>query len=51
MLGISDTAESIGFRTSGMCIMVEQLKKKAVLPCILYWNQSHFVVLYKVKEG
>ena len=21
------------------------------LPCILHWNQNHFVVLYKVKKG
>ncbi|WP_085535957.1 peptidase domain-containing ABC transporter [Massilibacteroides vaginae] len=49
MLGISDAAESIGFRTSGVRITVDQLKKEAVLPCILHWNQSHFVVLYKVK--
>jgi len=49
MLGISDAAESIGFRTSGVRITTEQLKKEAVLPCILHWNQSHFVVLYKIK--
>lgn len=23
----------------------------APLPCILHWNQNHFVVLYKVKKG
>ena len=21
------------------------------MPCILHWNQNHFVVLYRVKEG
>ncbi len=51
MLGISDAGESIGFRTSGVCITVEQLKKETALPCILHWNQSHFVVLYKAKRG
>ena len=48
MLGVSDAAESIGFRTSGVRITVEQLKKEAVLPCILHWNQNHFVILYKI---
>ncbi|WP_255081135.1 cysteine peptidase family C39 domain-containing protein, partial [Segatella copri] len=24
---------------------------EASLPCILHWNQNHFVVLYKVKKG
>ena len=50
MLGISDAAESIGFRTSGVRITVNQLKSDAILPCILHWNQIHFVVLYKVKN-
>jgi ATP-binding cassette subfamily B protein len=49
MLGISDAAVSIGFRTSGVKISIEQLKKDTPLPCILHWNQNHFVVLYKVK--
>jgi len=51
MLGISDAAESIGFRTNGVKISLEQLKKEAPLPCILHWNQNHFVVLYKVKNN
>jgi ATP-binding cassette subfamily B protein len=50
MLGISDAAESIGFRTSGVKISMEQLKKDIPLPCILHWNQNHFVVLYKIKQ-
>ena len=25
--------------------------KEAKSPCILHWNQNHFVVLYKVKKG
>ncbi|MDR2915638.1 MAG: peptidase domain-containing ABC transporter [Tannerella sp.] len=50
MLGISDAAESIGFRTNGVKISLEQLKKEAPLPCILHWNQNHFVVLYKIKN-
>ncbi len=44
---ISDTATSIGLRTSGVQIIFEQLKEIA-LPAILYWNQNHFVVYYKV---
>ncbi|MDR3287573.1 MAG: peptidase domain-containing ABC transporter, partial [Prevotellaceae bacterium] len=49
MLGISEAAESIGFRTQGVKISLEQLKT-VPLPCILHWNQAHFVVLYKVKK-
>jgi len=51
MLGISDAAESIGFRTTGVKITLEMLKKEALLPCILHWNQNHFVVLYKIKKN
>lgn len=51
MLGISDAAEFIGFRTSGVKITTDQLKKEVSLPCILHWNQHHFVVLYKISEA
>ena len=50
MLGISEAAESIGFRTTGVKITLEQLKKEVPLPCILHWNQNHFVVLYGIKN-
>lgn len=50
MLGISDAAESIGFRTSGVRITFDQLVGEAILPCILHWNQNHFVVCYKIKK-
>ena len=50
MLGISDAAEHIGFRTMGVKISMDQLKKEAALPCILHWNQNHFVVCYKIKK-
>ena len=49
LLGISEAAESIGFRTIGTKINLKQLVEDAPLPCILHWNQNHFVVLYKVK--
>lgn len=51
MLGISDAAEHIGFRTMGVRITLEQLEKEVLLPCILHWNQRHFVVCYKIKMG
>jgi ATP-binding cassette subfamily B protein len=43
--GISDAAEKIGFRTIGMKLSFEQLDNDATLPCILHWNQNHFIVL------
>ena len=49
MLALSDTAEKIGFRTLGVKIDAKTLKN-AELPCILHWNNEHFVVLYKVSK-
>lgn len=51
MLGISEAAETIGFRTSGVKVTLKQLAEELPLPCVLHWNQSHFVVCYKIKNG
>lgn len=50
MLGISDAAETIGFRTLAVKVTAAILSGEAPLPCILHWNANHFVVLYKVKN-
>lgn len=50
MLGISQAAEKLGLHTACGRATTEQLSK-AQLPCILFWNQNHFVVLYKVKKS
>ena len=50
LMGLSDAAESIRLRTVGLRITLEQLKKDVPLPCILYWNQNHFVVCYGIKK-
>ena len=50
MQGISDAAESIGYRTMGVRISFQQLVDEAQLPCIVHWNQNHFVVVYKIKK-
>lgn len=50
MLGISDAAELIGFRTKGMKLTWEQLRDEVPFPCIVHWNQNHFVVIYDIKK-
>jgi ATP-binding cassette subfamily B protein len=47
--GLSEGATNIGLHSVCSKTTVEQLKSK-VLPCILHWNQDHFVVLYKIKK-
>ena len=51
LLGISDSAEAIGFHTLGVKIPFEKLVGDATLPCIVHWYQSHFIVVYKIKRG
>lgn len=50
LLGISDAAESIGFHTTGVKITWEQLHDEVQLPCIVHWRQSHFIVVYEIRE-
>ena len=50
MLGIKEAAKHIGLCATSGYIKIEGLQNKN-LPCILHWNQNHFVVLYKVKKG
>lgn len=48
LLGISDAAESIGFRTTGVKVTWTQMVEEVPMPCIVHWNQRHFVVVYDV---
>lgn len=51
LLGVSEAAESIGFKTVGVCVSFEQLKTEAPLPCIVHWRQRHFIVVYQIRRG
>ena len=44
LLGISDAAESIGFRTTGVKMTWEQLREKATLPCIVPVSYTHLTL-------
>ncbi|WDF56031.1 peptidase domain-containing ABC transporter [Mucilaginibacter sp. KACC 22063] len=50
LLGISQAAEQIGFRTVGARVNYEDLKESIHLPCIAHWDQNHFIVVYKIKK-
>lgn len=49
MLGISEGTQHIGFDTVGVKMNFEELAEKSVFPCILHWNQNHFVVCYGIE--
>lgn len=50
LLGISRAGEKIGFKTVGGRLTFEKLAEKAPLPCIVHWNQEHFVVVNEVRK-
>jgi ATP-binding cassette subfamily B protein len=50
LLGLSNAAEKIGFKTIGSKIKFEILANEVSLPCIVHWQQSHFIVVYKINK-
>jgi ATP-binding cassette subfamily B protein len=50
LLSLCDAAEKLGFKSNSLRISLNQLIIEVPLPCILHWNQEHFVVLYKIKQ-
>ena len=48
LYGIALAAESVGFRSFGTMLTIQELAEKMRLPCIIYWNKNHFVVLYEI---
>lgn len=48
--GLAYAAEHIGFRSLGAKVNFLDLKKNAPLPCICFWNERHYVVVYKIKN-
>ncbi|GEJ45975.1 peptidase domain-containing ABC transporter [Chryseobacterium sp. ON_d1] len=49
LLGIKEAAEKIGFECFASSLGIEDLDGN-MLPCILHWDQNHFVVLHKIKR-
>ena len=48
--GISQAAQQIGIDTLPVKLTTEALVSQPMLPCILHWNQNHFVVLHDIKK-
>lgn len=49
LLGISEAAEHIGFRTRGLQLSFEQLENDVRFPCVVHWRQDHFIVVHRIK--
>lgn len=48
---IAEAAEKIGFRSLGVKVTFQKFAEEAPLPCIVYWQQKHFVVVYKASPN
>ena len=51
LLGLSDAAEKLGFKSLGVQIDFKTLSEEVPLPCIVHWNKYHFVVVYKIDKS
>jgi len=49
LYNLSKTAEVLGFDTFGTTVSFEDLKE-APLPCVVFWKNYHYVVLYKIDK-
>lgn len=47
---LANGSEEIGLRSLVVKLNYDDLYDKIKLPCIIHWNDSHFVVLYKIKR-
>ena len=47
---IADASENIGFRTIGVKIDYNKLEREAPLPCIIHWEQNHYIVVYRINK-
>jgi ATP-binding cassette subfamily B protein len=50
LLEISDAAEAIGMQTLAVRVSYERLIKDVPLPCIVHWEEDHFMVVYRANE-
>ncbi|MDR1553043.1 MAG: peptidase domain-containing ABC transporter [Prevotellaceae bacterium] len=50
LLGVSEAAEKIGLRATALRPSFEYFVEQAKLPCVVHWNQNHFVVVYKIEK-
>lgn len=51
-LGLKEAAKNIGLDSfSAKLSLAELIDKETHYPCVLHWNQKHFIVLYRIKRN
>jgi len=48
LLGLNEAAKALGYSTSAVQLNFEYLSQNVKFPCIVHWNENHFVVIYKI---
>ncbi|SDC01352.1 peptidase domain-containing ABC transporter [Pedobacter soli] len=52
LLSINEAAKKIGFQTFTALLNLEELhKQRDFFPCVLHWNQNHFLVLDRISKN
>jgi ATP-binding cassette subfamily B protein len=49
-LDISYAAEKIGLRTIAVKAKMKDLEEHIIFPCVIHWDNNHFIVVYKVSK-
>lgn len=44
-------AEKLGYKAVTAQLSLLYLKERSALPCVLFWDKNHFVVLYKITKS
>jgi ATP-binding cassette, subfamily B, bacterial len=50
MLGLSDAAEKIGYRSLGVRVSYKKLVEEGLFPTICHWNKKHYTIIYNIKN-
>jgi ATP-binding cassette, subfamily B, bacterial len=49
-LGLKEAAESINLKAIGVKIPYMRFSEQAPLPCIVHWEQNHFIIVYRINK-
>lgn len=50
LLGLSEAAEQLGFRSEAVATDWNTLRQDVQLPCIAHWKNDHYVVIYRITQ-
>ncbi|MBP2662455.1 MAG: peptidase transporter [Firmicutes bacterium] len=51
LLALSEAAALLGLKSKRVRITYDYLEQDVIFPCIVHWDNNHFVVVYKIDNG